>query len=392
MTDDMELVRQYAQSKSEEAFATLVARHVNLVYSLALRSVRDAHLAEEITQTVFILLARKSGSLNSKTIISGWLCRTTRYAATKALTMQRRRQHREQEAYMQSQLNETESHAWQQIEPLLDAAMAQLKEKDHDAVALRFFEARNFKDVSAALGTSEAGAKMRVNRALEKLRKFFSNRGLTLTTAIIAGAVSANSIQAAPIGLASTVTAAAVKGTVVTTSTLTLIESTLKIMAWTKLKTALVVGAIVILATGTATVAIRVVKQPASEINQGSETMLLTPGSYATPEASVKTMIVAAQKGDLEGVLACVTPDEKERVLDRFKSEMEGKSDNEVKEAEKAWGKAMADYKVTQKEIISENEVHLHIHATPSGNALQSGKVVLIMKKIGNEWRDDGPR
>src|SRR6266446_1745723 len=98
MIDDMELVRQYARCKSEEAFATLVARHINLVYSVALRQVRDAHLAQEITQAVFIILARKAASLGPKTILPGWLCRTARYASANALTIQRRRQRREKEA------------------------------------------------------------------------------------------------------------------------------------------------------------------------------------------------------------------------------------------------------------------------------------------------------
>ena len=244
MTDDTALVLEYARNGSEEAFATLVSRYINLVYSVAFRQVHDAHLAEEITQAVFIILAKKAGSLGSKTVVSGWLCRTARNASANALTIQRRRQHRENQAYMQSHLNETESNAWTDIEPLLDTALAQLGEKDHDAVVLRFFEGRGFKEVSAVLGTSEAGAKMRVNRALEKLRKFFVKRGLTLSAPVIAGAVSTHSVQAAPIGLATSVTAAAVKGTTVTISTLTLIETTLKIMAWTKLKTALIAGAL----------------------------------------------------------------------------------------------------------------------------------------------------
>jgi RNA polymerase sigma factor (sigma-70 family) len=379
MTEDMKLVRQYARCDSEEAFATLVSRHINLVYSAAMRQVRDIHLAEEITQTVFIILARKAGSFTAKTVVSGWLCRTARYASAKALTMQRRRQHREQEAYMQSQLNEAEFNAWTHIEPLLDAAMAQLGEKDHDALVLRFFENRNFKDVSTALGTSEAGAKMRVSRALEKLRILFTKRGVTLSATLIAGALSAHSAEAAPIGLATSITVAAVKGTPVTASTLTLIKTTLKFMAWTNLKTAVAAGAIAVMAVGTTTFVI-----------QNAYTKAESPpfkfAGYASPEASLRSMLWAASKGDLEKLPTALTTEEWER----FKGSMAGKSNDEIRRGINAWATAMTDYKITQKEVISADEVHLHIHATPSAEALHSGKVVMVMKKIGNEWKRAG--
>ena len=143
-TNDMELLGQYARFGSEEAFATLVLRHVNLVYSVALRQTGDAAMTEEITQAVFIVLARKAASLGDKTILPGWLCRTARNVAANALTIQRRRQHREQEAYMQSILNEsTPDETWAQIAPLLDAALGRLGGKDHDAIVLRFFEKRD---------------------------------------------------------------------------------------------------------------------------------------------------------------------------------------------------------------------------------------------------------
>ena len=106
MTSDMDLVREYARHSSEEAFAELVSRHVNLVYSVALHQLRDASLAEEVTQAAFIILARKAGSLDPKTILSAWLCRTAQYAAARALRTECRRQCREQEAYMQSILNQ----------------------------------------------------------------------------------------------------------------------------------------------------------------------------------------------------------------------------------------------------------------------------------------------
>ena len=153
------------------------------------------------------------------------------------------------------------------------------------------------------MGASEDAAKMRVNRALEKLRKFFTKRGVSSTTAIIAGTISANSVQAAPVALAKSVTAVAIaKGAAASGSTLTLIKGALKIMAWTKAKTAIVVGVVAIIAAGIATVTIQAAKNRIS--------FKINFRGYATPEASVKSMIVAAGTGDFEKLLTGVTPQE----------------------------------------------------------------------------------
>jgi|GEM_PF-7051996 len=257
MNNDLDLLREYARNQSEAAFATLVSRYVNLVYSVARRQVPDPHLAEEITQAVFIILARKAASLGDRTILPGWLCRTARYASANALTIQRRRQHREQEAYMQNILTgdgdatspQIQEEAWQQITPLLDGAMDQLGQKDHDALVLRFFENKTFAEVGAGLGASEDAAKMRVNRALEKLRKVFSKHGIISTTAILAGTISANSVQAAPVGMAKSISlVAATKGATATASTLPLVKGTLNLMAWLKTKTVIVIASGTVLA------------------------------------------------------------------------------------------------------------------------------------------------
>jgi len=257
MNDDLRLLREYAHNHSEEAFAALVSRHINLVYSVAWRQLGNAQWAEDVTQAVFIILARKADSLGPGTVLSGWLCRTARYVSANALTTQRRRQRREQEADMQCYLKEPAvDETWRQIAPLLDEAMQKLGRRDHDAVVLRFFENRTFREVGAILNSSEDAAKMRVNRALEKLHRYFRRRGISSTTAILAGTISAHSLQTAPAALVTSTTAlAAAKGAAASTSTLALIKGAFKLMAWAKAKTAAVTGACVLVA-GTTTMTV----------------------------------------------------------------------------------------------------------------------------------------
>jgi len=254
----MELVRQYAAHRSEGAFAALVSRHTNLVYSTALRRVNNPQLAEEITQAVFIILARKAGSLGDQTILPGWLYRTACFVSGSALKQEHRRQQREQEAYMQSTLNEAGTDAaWKQMSPLLEEAMLRLGETDRDALVLRFFEGRTLNEVGSALGASEDAAKKRVNRAVEKLRGFFTKRGVVLSAGALTAAISANSVQAAPAALAKTATAVALtKGVTASTSTLTLIKGAWTVMAWTKTASVAVAVIIALLAVGTTAVVI----------------------------------------------------------------------------------------------------------------------------------------
>ena len=261
--DDISLLRDYAENHSEAAFATLVTRHINKVYSVAYRHTHNPHRAEEITQAVFVILAKKANRLGKGVILSGWLYQTARLASVTFIRSEIRRAHREQEAHMQSILEQPAvDETWAQIAPLLDTAMARLNETDRHAIVLRFFDGKSLRDVGMALGTNEDAAKKRVSRALEKLQHFFAKRGVTSTTAIIAGVISSNSVQVAPMALAKSVTAAALaKGATVSVSTSTLVKGALKIMAWTKTKTVLVIGVGLLFAAGTATITVKQIQK-----------------------------------------------------------------------------------------------------------------------------------
>ena len=257
--DDRTLLRQYAATNSEAAFEELVSRYVRLVYSAALRQMRDPDLAQDVTQAVFIILAQKASRMSDETILSGWLFRTTRFVALAQSRAAARRRQYEQESHMQSedQISPPDP-LWEQMSPLLDEALAHLSEKDRQSVLLRFFEDKSLMEVGRALGTGEDAARVRISRALEKLHHYFTRRGIASTTAIIVGAISANSVHAAPVALARAVTAVAVaKGAAASGSTLTLINGALKLMAWTKAQTAAVVVATVLATAGTTTVIIK---------------------------------------------------------------------------------------------------------------------------------------
>jgi RNA polymerase sigma factor (sigma-70 family) len=277
--NDMDLMQAYADRNSERAFAELVERHINLVYSVALRCTRNAQDAQDATQAVFILLARKAARLRQRPTLTGWLYETTRFTARQLLRARARRQAREQEAYMQSTLNEA-GGVWRQLAPLLEEAMTRLSEQDRALLALRYFENKTGAETAALLGIQEGAAQKRAARALEKLRLFFARRGVVSTTTMIATAMAAHSVQAAPAALAPSVTAVALaQGAVAGGSTLTLIKGALKIMAWTKAKTAALTGVVLLLAT-VSTVTVAHYRQPAPPRQPGR---LKLPTGNVTP-------------------------------------------------------------------------------------------------------------
>ncbi len=215
MLEDAELLRRYAANRAEGDFTELVRRHVNLVYSAALRQVNgDAHLAQDITQLVFTDLARKAAAVASHPLLAGWLFTSTRFAAAKAVRGEQRRHAREAEAHLMDELtpDPTAQLDWARVRPVLDDVLGELSDVDREAILLRFFENRDFAGIGAKFNVNDNTARMRVERALDKLRAQLERRGVTSTTAALAVALSNQAVVAAPAGLVATVTSAALAG------------------------------------------------------------------------------------------------------------------------------------------------------------------------------------
>jgi RNA polymerase sigma factor (sigma-70 family) len=218
---DQQLLSEYARHRSEPAFAELVRRHVDCVYSAAVRMVRDAHLAKDVTQGVFVALAQNARPLADRTVLSGWLHRTAQNLAANTVRSDVRRRAREQEAAaMNEMLAADPDVSWENIAPLLDTALGELGESDRDALMLRYFEKKSAQEMAGVLGISDEAAQKRVSRAVEKLRGIFAKRKMAVGAGTLTILISANAVQSAPAGLAATISAAAVlAGTAATTST-----------------------------------------------------------------------------------------------------------------------------------------------------------------------------
>jgi RNA polymerase sigma factor (sigma-70 family) len=241
---DAQLLRAYA------AFAELVRRHLDLVHSAARRMVGDAHLAEDVTQATFLALAKNAAQLTARPVLTGWLHRTAQNIAAQTVRTDVRRRAREQEAAAMNELladsGTVAPPAWSEIAPHLDAALGELSEPERDAVLLRYFQRQSAREMAQTLGISDEAAQKRVSRAVDRLREFFTKRGVTVGAGGLAVVISANAVQAAPVGLALTIsTAAALTGTaLVTTATVT----ATKAIAMTTIQKTLITATVAVLA------------------------------------------------------------------------------------------------------------------------------------------------
>jgi RNA polymerase sigma factor (sigma-70 family) len=239
MTEDEKLLAEYSQTQSEAAFREIVSRYLNLVYSTALRLVAgDAHRAEDVAQTVFVALAGNAGKLPPKVMLGGWLHRHTCFVAANTMRGERRRLAREREAVEMNSLDDNTGADFLQLAPLLDETINQLDQADRTAILLRFFEQKDFRVIGERLESSEDAARMRVNRAVEKLRELLAQGGIRTTSGALSAAIAASSVEAAPLGLAAKISAVAVSGAAATTTTIVAATKTIAMTTLQKIAVA----------------------------------------------------------------------------------------------------------------------------------------------------------
>jgi RNA polymerase sigma factor (sigma-70 family) len=209
MNDDTDLLLRYSETGSDAAFTELVRRYVDLVFGAAMRRTGgDAHLSADVSQHVFTALARNARMLASDTVLAAWLHTATRNAALKLMISEQRRRARESVAGALHEVNATTGPLdWEKLRSLLDSEIDALPAADRTSLVLRFFERRPFAEIGAKLRISEDAARMRTERALEKLRVGLSRHGISSTGTALAAVVTAQPLVSAPAGLAATLAA-----------------------------------------------------------------------------------------------------------------------------------------------------------------------------------------
>lgn len=296
---DHELLRQFATRRGEDAFRALVNRHLPMVFSVARRVTDDPQLAEEVAQTTFATLAQKAGELRPDDVPAGWLYHTARHLALRAVRGEQRRRQREQIAATMN----TDEPGPGVVAEHLESAMDQLPPTDRDALVLRFFEDRNLREVGRELGLTEDAARMRVNRALEKLRGVFGKLGITGSAAWLGTTLTASATASVPAGLGATITTAILGGTAVAAATTAIVtQTTATTMNLFNLKTtAAILGAAAV--TGTTTYFVQ--EQEAERLRADYQTINEAHGKLAAEQQDARELVqlrdeqIAALKRDV---------------------------------------------------------------------------------------------
>ena len=226
LDDDYTLLQHYVRVRSDAAFEALSARYVDLVYSAALRLSGDRHLAEDVTQAVFLILAEKAAQIQPPVVLPAWLLTVTRLTAANVRRVEStQRKGKEAVRMTPEPPQNSSSDEWANIAPHLDDALAKLNDPERAAITLRYFQHASLDDVGRTMGVSADAARKRVDRALEKLRRFFAQKGVTVGAVALPVLLAERTVHAAPFVVA------ALQSGAPSTAALLLSKGTLKIMA-----------------------------------------------------------------------------------------------------------------------------------------------------------------
>jgi RNA polymerase sigma factor (sigma-70 family) len=301
--EDLRLLREYSEKGSERAFATLVDRHIGLVYSTALRRLGDPQAAEDITQSVFCLLARKALRLGPNTTVAGWLHRAVCLATAKYWRTESRRRRHEQEATTMITDTPAQEATWEDLTPHLDDALNGLDDNDRLAVLQRFFQSKPFQEIGQALGITEDAARMRVNRALERLRLSLQRKNVVCSTAALATLLAGNAIEAVPAALAGAVGANALR-TAGAASIASSLAALLGLMAREKLKTAAVIGAVAL----TGAIGLRLLRPSQTADLSSDASVASASANMAANNDTLDTLRPAAPRASSRRLSGSTTP------------------------------------------------------------------------------------
>ncbi len=351
---DRELIQEFAASRSEAAFRTLVDRHVDHVHSVARRVTHNDDLARDVSQQVFVKLATRHQKIPQKLSLSVWLHVNTRSLAIDLVRSEEARRRREQVSQQLAAMNESESTDWSRLEPVIDEMIESLPTLDREIVIMRFYQKRSHGDIGKMLDLAPDAARMRVNRALERLRKHLSKRGVATTAAALAVALPAHAVTPAPAALASTISTSAMTATTAVAtggSTATLI---------TVAKTHL--AAIATVAVATPIISL----QHATHVELRNENAALHQEIASAAEESTRPPTVGGtvssspslRPGDLKDIFAQSDPMKRIRALIQY-----------VDELRPHWiGEALEDLRQGSPEWDREAEFIAHMMLTRWGN------------------------
>jgi RNA polymerase sigma factor (sigma-70 family) len=348
MVEDIELLRSYSERQSEAAFTELVTRRIGLVYSIALRQTfGDIHLAQDVTQRVFVALARKASGLKRRETIVGWLYQVTHFISVDAVRNEQRRRERETKAQGSAEpaTDQLESEqSFERVRPMLDEAIACLAVQDRNAILLRFYDGKSFAEVGRELRLSEDAARMRVNRVLDKLRKRLQQFGTAPGAATLGSLIASQEGVGAPAALNAAVSAAALNA-----SSAGILSLPLKIMSIAKIGTiaATVAGLAALGTIGFEYVSWRRVESDYAQQDRSNQASLLELGALEK-----QVQITDAEVREIDGRLAMVRKQAAEESASAASGERKARDDRgrelldahpEVKAAFRNWKKAIVD-------------------------------------------------